>query len=264
MFDVTRFESVRIRHRKGALFLFAAVIGAFALAAKAGVWLHGKFLDQGASAGALEATAAAVLDYPAHLPPVLAGCLYAAALFLPGIVIILASDQTATDLRERHAPFILARVSATDFFFGRLLGATLIWAAVVGVSSVVAALVMVWESHTIGILETITGVAHIALVLTLYGLPYIALMSLGNVVTQSPMGSMVGIFCLLIAVTWITAASESVGPWLQYADMLYPSHWRPMLLSGDVPTFARGASGALVYTAVVAGIGAWRLERIHV
>ena len=76
------------------------------------------------------------------------------------------------------------------------------------------------------------------------------------------MGSMIGVFCLLIAVTWIGAATETLGPWVEHADILYPSHWRPMLLSGDPATFAEGAGGALVYTLVIALAGSWRLGRV--
>ena len=243
--------------------MFLGVIGAFALAAKAGVWLHTKFLEEGgAAAGAMEGAAAAVLDYPSHLPPVLAGCLYAASLFLPMVVIILASDQTATDLRERHAPFILARVTPADFFFGRLIGAALTWTGVVLVSSVVAAGIMLTESTGLELGRAIGGIAHLALVLTLYALPYIALLALGNVITQSPMGSMIGVFCLLIAVTWLGAATEAIGPWVEHASMLYPSHWRPLLLSGDPATFAKGAGGVVAYTAIIALLGSWRLGRV--
>ena len=261
--DVLRFEPVRLLHRKGVLVMFAGVVGAFGLAAKGGVWLHGKFLEEGGmAAGAVQGAAAAVLDYPAHLPPALAGCLLASAFFLPLVVIILASDQTATDLQQRHAPFILARVSPADFFFGRLVGTTLTWAFVVLISSIVAVIIMLTESAGLGLQEAIQGIAHIAFVLTLYALPWIALLALGNVLTQSPMGSMIGVFCLLIAISWIGAAEESLGAWVTYVEMLYPSHWRPMLVSGNSELFAEAAAGSLIYTAFIALVGSWRLGRV--
>ena len=147
-------------------------------------------------------------------------------------------------------------------FFGRLVGAALTWTGIVLVSSVVAAGIMLTESTGLELGRAIGGIAHLALVLTLYALPYIALLALGNVITQSPMGSMIGVFCLLIAVTWLGAATEAIGPWVEHASMLYPSHWRPLLLSGDPATFAKGAGGVVAYTAIIALLGSWRLGRV--
>lgn len=193
-------------------------------------------------------------------PPTLSAFLLLALTLLPLFVLWGSGDQTASDIGNKHLRFLIPRCGRLEIYVGRFIGAvvfiTVFHLIIVAVATTISSVV---DSN--GASASFGFGVRVAFVVSLYALPYIALMALAGALTGSaPVAvltaisayTIIAVFANLLSMTWPQAE------WLGY---LLPSPLKASLLTGDAATLMAAAAGLFAYATVYFAAGWWIFRR---
>lgn len=222
--------------------------------------LQGPFMELMAWLTDLDASA--VGELLSKHPPALIG-LYFAMLFATPFFSMLASfDQTASDIGSKHLRFLLLRVDRLTLFTGKTLGAMMFMAGALAVVIVVVGTMLLLANGLAGfsVGNVITYLLRIWCTAVFLSLPFVALMSLANVlVGQSFVALVIGIgFYLFIWV--ISTLGALMNPAMSNAAYLFPTAFKYHAISdnlGDI-LLAVAHQGGFTVLFVLAGYAMFR------
>jgi ABC-type transport system involved in multi-copper enzyme maturation permease subunit len=158
-------------------------------------------------------------------------------LMTPLLAMLLAADQTANDTHNRNARFILQRFSRRALYGGRALGGALSWLAQVSALTLLCSLALGFADPKGFDAHHVTYALWTAAVVSLYAVPFVALMAafnaaVGRAMVAFSMGIGFWILVLLGDGAWLVmmhAEEEAFGP----AGVLFPTAFKYWLLSAD-------------------------------
>lgn len=193
-------------------------------------------------------------------PPVLVALFALVMTLMPILCLVLAYDQTATDIETRHVRYLLFRTDRLSIYLGKSLGALGIIGAAIGVALLVVGTFLGLRSSS---LEGISGVVYLAriwLTAVAYAVPFVALLGLFSALVGRPRRS------LSFTVLYWFAVSTAAGV-LGFADesfhnirYLFPTVDRFDLMLDDLRDMSTTVLYLLCFTLVVGGLGAWRFR----
>lgn len=180
---------------------------------------------------------------------------------VPWFVMLIAADQLAGDIRHKHVRYVLPRVSRGDLFRARMLAGWLLWLPVVALLVVPAWVVLgVLEPSGTALADAAIA-ARMALVLALYGAPFVALIVFCNTFIPIAFLSYLAAIGVLLVVAAVSTAGSWVDPGFAYVAYLVPTSVKYPLLSTELTRWLGGAGGVVAYTAVFSFLGAWIFKR---
>jgi ABC-type transport system involved in multi-copper enzyme maturation permease subunit len=193
-------------------------------------------------------------------PPVLVALFGLVLALMPLLCLVLAYDQTATDIETRHVRYLLFRSDRLSIYLGKALGALGIIAGAVGLVLLVVGGFLGVRSNS---LEGLTGVVYLVriwLTAVLYAVPFVALLGLMSALVGRPRRTLT--FTILY---WF--AVGTAGGLLSLADesfsnlhYLYPTADRFNLMLDDAGDMGGTVLYLLCFTIVAGGLGAWRFR----
>jgi ABC-type transport system involved in multi-copper enzyme maturation permease subunit len=193
-------------------------------------------------------------------PPVLVALFALVLALMPPLCMILAYDQTATDIETRHVRYLLFRTDRLSIYLGKALGALGIIAAAVALVLVVFGGVLGLRSNS---LEGVAGVVYLLriwLTAVAYAIPFVALLGLMSALVGRPRRS------LSFTVLYWFAVSTTAGA-LGFADesfhklrYLFPTVGRFDLMLDDISGMRGTVLYLLCFTLVAGALGAWRFR----
>jgi ABC-type transport system involved in multi-copper enzyme maturation permease subunit len=243
---------------RGLLFLTTVVVvwGWFLSKLASGFAEHARDPEIGAAMAFLfDGTTLRLLqDRPATL-----GTFFVVAMALtPFLAVIGACDQTAGDLATKHLRFIIPRVGRDEIFFARFTGAAIL----VAVSQLAAAVGAVFVQLRVGHYATseVLGFgAHVALVLVLYGVAFVALTSIacaGLASVGLALICVLGGYVLVVAISSFLSMNMPAAAYVAYLlpvgvkhELMQPDLGSALLALGAVVAYALAylALGRLVF-----------------
>ncbi|KIG14600.1 hypothetical protein DB30_06655 [Enhygromyxa salina] len=193
-------------------------------------------------------------------PPVLVA-LFALVMFLmPLLSIILAYDQTATDIETRHVRYLLFRSDRISIFLGKALGAQLIISIAVALVVLIFGVFLAVRTDA---LEGMKGVAYLGRIwvtAVLYAVPFVALLGLSSALFGRARRSLTVAFLYWFGVATLSGLLSLANEGFEHLRYLFPSVGRFDLLLDD-PGDLRGTVLYLVAFTLVAGLlGLWRFR----
>jgi ABC-type transport system involved in multi-copper enzyme maturation permease subunit len=193
-------------------------------------------------------------------PPVLVALFGLVLTLMPFLCLVLAYDQTATDIETRHVRYLLFRSDRLSIYLGKALGALGIIAGAVGLVLLVVGGFLGVRSNA---LEGLTGVVYLVriwLTAVLYAVPFVALLGLMSALVGRPRRTLTFTFLYWFAVGTagglLSLADESFSN-LHY---LYPTADRFNLMLDDAGDMGGTVLYLLCFTIVAGGLGAWRFR----
>ena len=202
-----------------------------------------------------EATDPALLSLFGNHSPLLSIFFWLALVGTPWIVMLVASDQTASELSRKHIRFVLPRVTRRSLFLARLLSSWISWVVISSCSLFLMGMVLMQfgdgetrDSDYILVLRMIG-------VLAVYGIPFISMMAFINTFIPNAFLSY-----LLATGAWsIFWVLGMAGSWINdgfgFFSYLMPTVLKYPLLSDDPQRFLLGVGGAAVYSLVFVFLG---------
>ena len=182
--------------------------------------------------------------------PLLAIFFWLALLGAPWLVMLVASDQTASELSKRHIRFILPRVTRRGLFMARLLSSWIVWAAISSISLFLVGIVLMQIGDGENSDSDYILMFRMIWILAIYGIPFIALMAFINTFISNAFLSY-----LLATGSWsIFWVLGEVGSWVhggfRFFSYLIPTAVKYPLLSEDPQRFLTGVGGVAGYSLV--------------
>ena len=202
-----------------------------------------------------EATDPALRSLFGNHSPLLSIFFWLALVGTPWIVMLVASDQTASELSRKHIRFILPRVTRRSLFLARLVSSWISWLVISSCSLFLVGLVLMQfgdgESRDSDFLLVLRMVG----VLAIYGIPFISMMAFINTFVPNAFLSY-----LLATGAWsIFWVLGAVGSWISdgftFFSYLMPIVVKYPLLSDDPQRFLLGLAGVAGYSLVFVFLG---------
>ena len=203
--------------------LFATRRGWLSLAAFAALWALAlvyavvpitRFLSESAERGLLDALLdpiglAALGDWPA---PQLAVYWVVALYLLPPFAVLVAADQTASDLGRGTLRFLALRASRSTLFLGRFAGQCLVQLGLV-LATLASVLVVVALQLPERLGESFAAAPLIVANLVVHVLPWIALMALCSALARSPrQATLYAVVAWIVVSLGLGLARDAFGP----------------------------------------------------
>jgi ABC-type transport system involved in multi-copper enzyme maturation permease subunit len=186
---------------------------------------------------------------------VAAGAMVMVALYAtPGLAILVASDQVSSDIGRKHIRFVLPRVSRSQLFVSRLIGAWITWTLLFGGATLVLCSVLGAVDGgglANGVLTGLRGL----LVVSLYGLPFIALMSLFNTMMGNPFLAATCAYGVWVFVAIVPGLLGMIYPDLKSLRFLMPDSFKYNLISANIGELITGLAAVAAYASVYAAVG---------
>jgi ABC-type transport system involved in multi-copper enzyme maturation permease subunit len=269
---IARFEVVRhLRSRHaivaGVLLVIFCAFGAYHLADLAEQMTKlgremGPALDQVAAMveGTTGLPALAIQGLLREHPPVLVALFALIMGLMPLLCIILAYDQTATDIETRHVRYLLFRSDRVSIYLGKALGAELVVAAAIGVVVLVFGVFLGARTSS---LEGMTGLLYLGRIwvtAALYSVPLVALLGLVSALFGRARRSLTVTFLYWIAVGVVSGLLSLAEQSLGHLDHLFPTVGRFNLVLDDPGDLRNTVLYLIVFTLVAGGLGLWRFR----
>lgn len=193
-------------------------------------------------------------------PPVLVALFALVMGLMPFLSLVLAYDQTATDIETRHVRYLLFRADRLSIYLGKSLGALGIIAAAIGVALLVVGVFLGLRSNSLEGLSGVVYLVRIWLTAVAYSVPFVALLGLMSALVGRPRRS------LSFTVLYWFAVSTSAGV-LGFVDegfhklrYLFPTVGSYDLMLDDPSDMSGTVAYLLLFTIVAGGLGAWRFR----
>ena len=195
-------------------------------------------------------------------PPVLVLLFGLVVTLMPLLCIILAYDQTATDIETRHVRYLLFRSDRDSIYLGKSLGALIVIAAATALILVVFGVFLALRSNALEGIEGVIYLGRIWLTVVFYSLPFVALLGLMSALVGRSRRTLSFTLLMWLAVAAISGmlyfANEDFAAQFRY---LFPANSARFNLMLDSSGDARmTALYVLAYTLIAGGLGLWRFR----
>lgn len=199
--------------------------------------------------GLLEwATDGVALELLSNRPPVL-GMFFVFAMYgAPWIAMLVAADQVASDIGRRHIRFLLPRVSRQSLYLARAVGAWLAWVLLLAVSIPLAGILLGALDPDATALGGLAYSLRMVLILALYGLPFVALMSLINTFVSQAFLAYLLATGIWLVVAMLAFAASLINETYAGIAWLLPTASKYTLMASSWSTVLVAAGVMLVYT----------------
>lgn len=191
------------------------------------------------------------VDHPRFLSVIF----LAALSTLPFFTMIVACDQTASDVNSRYIRFLLPRINRTELFLGRYIG-TAFFVAMAYILLTLVATIISWNIEPTEPTLLLSYAVRIALSLVLYSMAFAAFMAMVSSVTGSVGITLLlgigGYFGFLFMLFIVQLQSKVTSEYLSY---LLPSGIKPMLTSPDSNTIVLTMTGLTGYVLIYFFLG---------
>lgn len=193
--------------------------------------------------------------------PLLGIFFWFALLGTPWIVMLVASDQTASELSRRHIRFILPRVSRRSLFVARLLSSWISWVMISSISLFLMGMVLMQFGDGENRDSDYLLVLRMVGVLALYGIPFIAMMAFINTFIPNAFLSYL-LATGAWSIFWVLGAAGSwISDGFKFFSYLMPTVVKYPLISEDPQRFLQGVGGVAAYSLVFVFLGIFIFSR---
>jgi ABC-type transport system involved in multi-copper enzyme maturation permease subunit len=193
-------------------------------------------------------------------PPVLVALFALVMMLMPILCMVLAYDQTATDIETRHVRYLLFRTDRLSIYFGKALGALSIIAAAVAMILIVVGTVLAVRSSSLEGLAGVVYLVRIWLTAVLYAVPVVALLGLISALVGRARRSLTLAVLYWIAVGTAAGLLGLVDESFHQLRYLFPTVGRFNLMLDDSSDMRATALYLLCFSFVASGLGAWRFR----
>ncbi|GMT49152.1 MAG: hypothetical protein IEMM0008_0691 [bacterium] len=187
--------------------------------------------------------------------PLLGTFFYFSLLITPMFGIMFSSDQTASDIGRKHIRFLLPRVNRTNLYLSRILSTWMAWSIMVLSMSLIITLLISLSDTTDLTGSLLLFGLRIGLTLSIYGLPFIALMAFANSFTSSAAIALLLGWAFWIVITLLGWIGGLFGDEYGYIQFLFPSSVKYYMLSDDLMVVLGGFGLVLAYSIVFSVLG---------
>lgn len=194
-------------------------------------------------------------------PPVLVLLFGMVLTIMPILALMLAYDQTATDIETRHVRYLLFRSTREAIYLGKSLGALLFIGTALALVLLVFGVFLGVKAQALGGVAGIAYLGRIWLTCMVYALPFVGFLGLMSALVGRPRRSFGFTLLAWIGVSALSGIGsiwkESLGS-LRY---LYPATRDRFSLMLDDFGDVQGQLGyVLLYTAIAGALGLWRFR----
>ena len=271
---ITRFELRRLRtSAPGVLFLVFFGCGYLWLGIKILGWKEALDAIEGASLPlglapeenpifmalgwlmGLEATA--LWEIFVAYPPVLT-IIFAVTIFVtPFLTLILAMDQTGSDISRRHLRYLSVRTSRRALYVGKTAAVTIYWAGTLALTMGILYAICVF-GDLLGetpISESVLFMGRLYLSVVVLGLPFIALAGAASALTGHPALGGLTTFGLWIVVALMSWGLGMQAEGLANIEYLFPTAMKFELMATETTTVLAALVHQLGYAVVLFVLG---------
>ncbi len=190
-------------------------------------------------------------------PPVLLILFAVTLLLTPFLVLILATDQTASDISRRHARYLVVRTDRRTLYLAKSLSVFIFWSLAAAFATITVGIVCI-SADLLGdasIGEVLAYLVRIFVTIVFFGLPFIALAGLA--------AALVGHAALAALVTFGSWGAITILGWalsLQFKQLdkleyLFPTAMKYQLMSDDLGQVLLAAGHQLAFAVVALVVG---------
>ncbi|HEO65648.1 MAG TPA: hypothetical protein ENI73_07240 [Spirochaetes bacterium] len=187
--------------------------------------------------------------------PLLGTFFFFSLLITPMFGILFSSDQTASDIGRKHIRFLLPRVNRISLYLSRILSTWIAWSIIVLLMTLIVTLVIGLSRTTDLTGPLILFGLRIALTLSIYGLPFIAMMAFANSFTSSAAIALLLGWAFWIITTLLTWIGGAFGDEYEYIQFIFPSSVKYYMLSDDITVVLGSIGLTLLYSLVFTALG---------
>jgi ABC-type transport system involved in multi-copper enzyme maturation permease subunit len=193
-------------------------------------------------------------------PPVLVALFGMVMTLMPILCLILAYDQTATDIETRHVRYLLFRTDRLSIYLGKSLGALGIIAAAIGVALLVVGAFLGLRSSALEGMSGVVYLTRIWLTAVAYAIPFVALLGLMSALVGRPRRTLSLTVLCWFAVGTAAGVLGFVDESFHKLRYLFPTVGRFELMFDDFSDMRTTVLYLLCFTLVAGGLGAWRFR----
>jgi ABC-type transport system involved in multi-copper enzyme maturation permease subunit len=193
-------------------------------------------------------------------PPVLVALFALVLALMPILCMVLAYDQTATDIETRHVRYLLFRADRLSIYLGKSLGALGIIAAAIGAALLVVGTFLGLRSNS---LEGVAGIVYLVriwLTAVAYAIPFVALLGLFSALIGRPRRALSFTVLYWFAVGTTAGVLGFVDEGFHKLRYLFPTVDRFDLMLDDSSDMRTTGLYLLCFTLVAGALGAWRFR----
>ncbi len=179
----------------------------------------------------------------------------------PFFVLFAASDQTANDIGSKYLRFLLPRCNRGEIYLGRFLGCVLlVWAAYFIVSIIALFWVVLVNGADFG--SVFIDWMWVVLSLSLYVLPFIALMSLCSALVGSAgLSALLGLGFYFIITVIVSVLGFQSGQLADIVALILPNATKSWLLQFNGWLLLKAAIVSVIYIVIYGWLGWWLFSR---
>ena len=193
-------------------------------------------------------------------PPVLVALFGLVMTLMPLLSLVLAYDQTATDIETRHVRYLLFRTDRMSIYLGKALGALAIIGAAVGLVLVVVGGFLAVRSDSLQGVQGVVYLTRIWVTAVGYAIPSVAMLALMSALVGRARRTLGFTVLFWFAVKTAAGLLGLANEEFHKLNYLYPTAGSYDLML-DAP---KDMSGTVLYllcfTIVAGGLGAWRFR----
>jgi ABC-type transport system involved in multi-copper enzyme maturation permease subunit len=193
-------------------------------------------------------------------PPILVALFGLVLGLMPLLSIILAYDQTATDIETRHVRYLLFRSDRVSIYLGKALGAQLIVAIAIAIVLLVFGVFLGVRTDAIEGLKGVLYLGRIWVTAVLYAIPFVALLGLISALIGRARRSLTVSFFYWFSVVVLSGLLSMAHESLAHLDYLFPSVGRFNLLFDDPEQLRNTVLYLIAFTLVAGSLGLWRFR----
>ena len=192
-----------------------------------------------------------LLDSTAPLLRLFNYCIF---LTLPLFVMLISSDQVATDIGRKHLRFLLSRISRGEYFFNRVAVNMVVTCTLLILFVFILDMGITLHSDAAHFSENLQYSFQSLFFLFLYSLSLMSVMTFANSFISNPfLAFLLGMGIWILAVM-VSSIGSLINPILDNVRYMFPSGVRGLYFSsGSVPLMA--CISSLTYTVFFYGIG---------
>jgi ABC-type transport system involved in multi-copper enzyme maturation permease subunit len=196
----------------------------------------------------------------AEHPPILVALFGLVLGLMPLLSIILAYDQTATDIETRHVRYLLFRSDRVSIYLGKALGAQLIVAIAIAIVLLVFGVFLGMRTDAIEGFEGVVYLGRIWVTAVLYAIPFVALLGLISALIGRARRSLTVAFFYWFSVVVLAGLLSMAHESLAHLSYLFPSVGRFNLLFDDPEQLRNTVLYLIAFTLVAGSLGLWRFR----
>jgi hypothetical protein len=190
-------------------------------------------------------------------PPILTIIFAIAIITTPFLALILAMDQTGSDISRKHTRYLVVRTNRRALYIGKTLAVFIYWSVSLAVAMGILGAVCVFGDllGDASTSESMMFLGRVYLSTVCFGLPFIALAGAASALTgHSALGGLVcfGLWIVVALMSWAMGMQNEVFENMEY---LFPTAMKFQLLSTDTTSMMAALVYQLGYAALMFFLG---------